>query len=204
MKGAVIIETRDIPNLYDIIVDKHMKFLPKDWGLTIFHSNANAHQVKNINANKINIQVNNLPTDNYNVILTSDWFWRSLLYDKVLIFQSDSELLREGIEEFLEWDYIGSPWKFQQHGGNGGLSLRNRQIMLDCIEKQPYKGMSIHGNEDVYFSNLINKTTGKIAPLQECYKFACESIFKLGTVGYHAIDKHLTSAECEQIKTQYL
>lgn len=202
--GAVIIETRDIPNLHDIILNKHRKWLPKNWGLTIYHSNANAHQIKNINANKINIHVNNLPSENYNSILTSDWFWKSLMYDKILIFQSDSEILREGIEDFLQWDYIGSPWKFQTHGGNGGLSIRDRQIMLDCIEKEPYEGMSLHGNEDVYFSNLINQTVGKLAPIQECCNFSCESIFKLGTLGYHAIDKHLTELECKQIKNQYL
>lgn len=141
--------------------------------------------------------------EQYNRKLTSAGFWHTLnQYKKVLIFQHDSALLREGIEEFLEWDYVGAPWKFQEHGGNGGLSLRNPKAMLACIEKQPWNPSL--GNEDVYFSNLLKDMPEyKPAPRDVCSKFSCESIFQLGTIGYHAIEKYLTPEEVNQIKTQY-
>jgi hypothetical protein len=31
----------------------------------------------------------------------------------------------------------------------------------------------------------------------------CETIFNLGSLGYHAIDKYLTNEQINQIKTQY-
>jgi hypothetical protein len=43
----------------------------------------------------------------YNSILTNPNFWRGLKYDRVLVFQHDSGLLKHGIEHFLEWDFIG-------------------------------------------------------------------------------------------------
>lgn len=139
----------------------------------------------------------------YNEVLTSVEFWSKLLdYDKVLIFQHDSMLLRKGIQEFMGYDYVGAPWKFQDHGGNGGLSIRNPKAMLACIEKQPWNPKI--GNEDVYFSNLLKDMPEyKLAPREVCRKFSCESIFQLGTLGYHAIDKYLTDEEVIQIKTQY-
>lgn len=181
--GAVIVETRPIPNLKEII-EGHTRFLPKHWGLKVMNK----------------VRVNSI--GDYNRLLTSKDFWQRLPYDKVLIFQTDSMLLREGIEEFLEYDYVGAPWKFQEHGGNGGLSLRSKTAMLKCIVKQPWK--SSLGYEDVYFCNLLKGMTNlKLAPREVCEKFSCESIYAEGSLGYHAIQKYLTKEECDKIMTQY-
>lgn len=198
-KGAVIVETRNLYNLVEII-ENHMKYLPDDWGLTIFHSSLNEQVLKNnfIGVKFVNLLVDTIDNMHYNKLLTSVSFWEEVPYDKVLVFQSDSMLLRKGVEDFLEWDYVGGPWKFQIHGGNGGLSLRSKKAMIDVINSVDYD-KSIHGNEDVYYSNFIEG----VAPREVCEKFSCETIFKLGTLGYHAIDKWLTEEECSQIKTQY-
>lgn len=178
--AAVIVDNRD---WVEPIIRQHEKFIPKDWPV---------YWIKN--------EVINNQHD-YNKLLTSKRFWR-VMPDKVLIFQHDSMLLRTGIEEFLEWDYVGAPWKFQEHGGNGGLSIRDKKAMLhviDSIEWSPQLG-----NEDVYFCNfLIAQSASKLAPREVCEKFSCESIFKLGTLGYHAIDKYLTPEQVTQIKCQY-
>jgi len=72
-------------------------------------------------------------------------------------------LLRTGIEEFYEWDYVGAPWKFQQHGGNGGLSLRNPKAMIEVIKRKPYKPE--YGNEDLYICNVLKEMPEfKLAP----------------------------------------
>jgi hypothetical protein len=177
-KGAIIIENRNIPGLSDTIRN-HMKFLP-DYGFIHFKAD-----IKTI--------------EDYNKLLTSVKFWESMPFDKVLIFQHDSKLLRSGVDEFLEWDYVGAPWKFQMNGGNGGLSLRSKQAMIDTLKLHTWDNSK--GNEDIFFSNLL---VGKLAPRCVCEKFSCETIFKLGTVGTHAIDKYLTKEECNKILSQYI
>jgi hypothetical protein len=54
-------------------------------------------------------------------------------------------------------------------------------------------------NEDVFFSRFVKN----VAPREVNAKFACETEFRLGTLGAHAIDEWLTKAECEQIRRQY-
>lgn len=178
--AAVIIDSRPLP---EGTIERHMKFLPE---CELLHMAL--------------FQIDSI--DNYNTLLTSTKFWESLLkYDRVLIFQHDSGLLRTGIEEFYSWDYIGAPWAFQDYGGNGGLSLRNPKIMHKiCSEKKFVK--SIHNNEDIFFSHYTMHY-GNLAPREECEKFSVESIYKLGTLGYHAIDKWLSKEQCKTILNQY-
>lgn len=177
--GAVIVENR-----FDVkdIVCNHLVKLPMEWD--VMHI---PQDIKSIN--------------DYNKFLTDIRFWKEILFDKVLIFQHDSALLRKGIEEFIEWDYVGAPWRFQEHGGNGGLSFRSREAMIWCINQKPWDPSL--GNEDVYFSNLLKDSPFKLAPRDVCEKFSCESIYKEGTLGYHAIEKYLTPEEVIKIKTQY-
>lgn len=182
--GAVIIENRFDKDFIDYIVGSHAKFLPSGWDVS-------------------HVTVPFIKTErDYNTYLTSIDFWEECPYDKVLIFQHDSRLLRRGIHEFIQWDYIGAPWKFQEHGGNGGLSWRSKSAMLECIMSMPWNPSL--GNEDVYFSNMLRRMPNfKLAPREVCEKFSCESIYKEGTLGYHAIDKYLTKEECTKILTQY-
>lgn len=180
--GAIIIENRiDISKT----IEEHKRFLPEYF------------EVKHLVHGGIKSMID------YNKLLASLPFWMALPYDKVLIFQHDSMLLRDGIEEFYEWDYVGAPWKFQDHGGNGGLSWRSREAMIEVLKMFPYVP-SGNNNEDVYFSNALKQMPEfKLAPREVCEKFSCESIYKEGTLGYHAIDKYLTKEEVHKIKTQY-
>lgn len=182
--SALIIENRDLPGLEQTIL-QHEKFLPKD--CEIYH-------VKNEVINSI---------ADYNRLLTSKRLWRNIPTEKVLIFQWDSFLLKEGIEYFLEYDYVGAPWKFQEHGGNGGLSIRDSKAMLKIINQFPQWDTS-EPNEDVWFCNGMLQLGMDLAPRKVCEKFSVESIYKLDTIGGHAIDVWLTPSECNSIRTQYL
>lgn len=208
--AAVIFETRHIGNLKEIIFEKHFKFLPKGTKLDLFISDIDDQLIDYFNKSFLTSNsgsINYIPSiseKDYNNIMTSEWFWENYKnFDRVLIFQSDSEILREGIEEFLEFDYVGAPWKFQEHGGNGGLSIRSPKAMLQCIKHKVYEGINKDGNEDIYFSNILKKIGGNLAPRDVCKKFSCESIFESGTLGIHAIDKWLTKDQCQEIRNQY-
>jgi len=203
MNGCCIVETRPFANLGGFITD-HLKYIPSDWGLTIYCSYKNRHLIKDVDFNrKTNIVVledSDMNTNKYNKLLKSVTFWDSLPYDKVLIFQTDSFILREGIEEFLEWDYVGAAWKFQEHGGNGGLSLRSVNLMKHICKIAHFTTR----NEDVEFCNFMKThNLGKLAPREVCHKFSVETIYGLGSLGCHAIDKWLKKNECENIINQY-
>jgi hypothetical protein len=181
--GALIIENRD----FDMaeIIDRHKKYLPDSWEIVHFKDEV-------IKSEK-----------DYNTLLTSIDFWMSIPFDKVLIFQHDSGLLRNGIEEFAGWDYVGAPWIFQAHGGNGGLSWRSKKAMIESLMQLPWNPTL--GNEDVYFSNVIKRLPQfRLAPRDVCEKFSVEAIYAEGTLGYHAIDRYLTTDQVHKIKTQYV
>lgn len=69
----------------------------------------------------------------------------------VKTFQTDSIILsenKEKINSFLQYDYVGAPWT-NQNIGNGGLSLRNKNKMIEIIQHKP---TIYNQNEDIFFS----------------------------------------------------
>ena len=197
MFALALIETRVDHNI-DTKINEHAKYLPENWHQIAVVSDRNRYCTKK--GTGLISNINSL--NDYNRILTRAKFWENFLdYDRVLICQMDSGLLRKGIEEFLEWDYVGAPWKFQRHGGNGGLSIRNPKVMHEiCCTHVWTPGMAY---EDVWFCNIMY---GKydLAPRAICEKFSVETIFQLGTLGYHNIDGYLTRREVKEIREQYL
>ena len=184
-KAAIIIDNRPSKEL-DVIIQKHMDHLP-GWDLKHFKD----YKIKDGN--------------DYNRILTDYQFWADLKYDYVLIFQHDSMMLKEIPDSMFQYDYIGAPWlsnapwaRLDRSGGNGGLSLRNVDAHRKLLSHTHWT--TRYGNEDVFFSHKLNN----VAPYKVCSEFSVETEFKLGTVGYHAIDKHLNKYTCELIKNQYL
>lgn len=183
-KCAVIIDSRPSKKL-DIIIAQHMKHL-EGWDLIKIHD--------------VDIKSGH----DYNAILTSILFWKSLPYDKVLIFQHDSMMLKPIPDYMLDYDFVGAPWKANapwntpdRRGGNGGISIRDVQAHIKFLENNTYNPSK--ANEDVWYShNLPN-----VAPYEVCVKFGVETEFKLGTCTYHQIDSHLTVDQCNQIRTQY-
>lgn len=175
---AVIVDSRGVDAS---IVDAHMNFLPSYTKLVILRP-----QINNIN--------------DYNKLLCSIDFWKQFETENILIFQHDSMLLREGIEDFYVYDYVGASWDFEPYVGNGGLSFRHKSAMIKCLKKLEYNGVA---NEDIYFSNACKVLGLNIAPIEVANKFSCETQFHLGTLGYHAIDKYLTKKQIEKIKKQY-
>ncbi len=183
-KCAIIIDNRPSKEL-DVVIQKHMDHLP-GWDM---------NHIKDVNIRS---------ADDYNRMLTDHLFWDNLDYDKVLIFQHDSMMLKEIPNEMLEFDYVGAPWKADapwntpdRRGGNGGISIRDVKSHITLTANQRWT--TSKGNEDVWYSHNLPK----VAPYEICSKFGVETEFKLDTCTYHAIDKHLTMGECQQIKTQY-
>lgn len=77
--------------------------------------------------------------------LTKAWVWEQLApAGHVLIFQSDSILCSNSllkVDDFLQYDFVGAPIDpAYGEGFNGGLSLRNRSMVLDIIQNSDWRG----------------------------------------------------------------
>jgi len=198
---AVLIEYRSFPHIYFLIMNAILKLGTK-WSYTIVCGNLNYDFMKKIcskissNIKIIKTNYDNLTPSEYNYFLSSIEFWNLLNGSKILIYQEDSFIFKNNIEEFISWDYIGAPWPKNTNDtpnrvGNGGISLRTKQIMLDVIKKISIKDTIINQStkiymknnnlstcpEDVYFSsNMQNLNIGKVATFDEAFKFSTESL----------------------------
>jgi hypothetical protein len=208
MISAAIVETRDID--INKIFANHIPYLPTDTHYFLFTSSElkdkynNELKSFNVDYTIIDIKLDDDTIHGYNLLLTDHGlkFWAHFMdFERVLIFQNDSSLLRNGIEEFYEYDYIGAPYDYFPYVGNGGLSLRNPKIMMQICLNYNWKRDC---GEDLHFTKIMAENNiGKLAPLEAAKKFSVESIFELGTLGYHKPWYYLGEEKYKQIKTQY-
>jgi hypothetical protein len=244
--AALIIEDRFFED-FGKICNEHMKHLPKDTDLYVYTSEENkekyTEQLKKYKIKPTYLNYNQeqeIPTTikyipglsqlledkrmkslfNMCMVMTTPEFWKDYFeYERVLIFQRDTAILRGGIDGFFEYDYVGAPcYNFvrDQTIQNGGLSLRNPRVMeyicrlygwktdiQDMMVVGQYSSASFFA-EDIFFClRLIKHNAGKLAPLDVSQRFSVESRFELGTLGYHRIDAYLTEDEQKQVKEQY-
>jgi hypothetical protein len=244
--AAFIIEDRFFDD-FGKICSEHMKHLPKDTDLFVYTSEENkekyTEQLKKYKIKPTYLNYNQdqeIPTTikyipglsqlledkrmkslfNMCMVMTTPEFWKDYFeYERVLIFQRDTAILRGGIDGFFEYDYVGAPcYNFvrDQTIQNGGLSLRNPRVMeyicrlygwktdiQDMMVVGQYSSASFFA-EDIFFClRLIKHNAGKLAPLDVSQRFSVESRFELGTLGYHRIDAYLTEDEQKQVKEQY-
>jgi len=195
---AVIIEPREHKDLL-LTLRNTMFYLNETdskikWGLQIFHGTKNEAYIKKItkqwsNVQYVNIGVDNLTNIEHSEYMESNDFWLKVLGEKALIFQTDSLLLREGIDEFLEFDYVGAPWrkpKENQLVGNGGLSLRTVTKMIDvCYKHKPTEQIW----EDIFFMKHL---AGKgVADVETAKRFSMEDVYSVNPLGVHNPIRHI-------------
>jgi len=136
---AVLIETR-ILNHIPFIIKNAIKKLGTEVSLTVVCGNSNEEQIRNIkkNINRdiriINLGLDNLTREEYSIMLLDSNFWKRFHGEKLLIFQEDTIIFRKLDPKFLQYDYIGAPLE-NYSIGNGGLSLRNKSIMIEICER---------------------------------------------------------------------
>lgn len=183
-KSAVIVETRKNP-LLEPIIKNMLHFLDDTWNITIFHGNENEEYVKNINIKGLkylNLKLNEkITTSKYNEIMCSTEFWNSIDHNTVLLFQTDSVIVKNGIEKFLKYDYIGAPWG-NKKVGNGGFSIRKKDLTLAILDlyKRPY-----WENEDVFYSRILYKHNNNLPSYDVAKMFCVESEFYEDPIAYH-------------------
>ena len=208
---AVLIEYRCFPHIEFIIRNNIIK-LGSKWSHTIICGNLNYDYLnvlcKNISKNITVIKTNydNLMPSEYSQFLTTKNFWNLLKGKKILIYQEDSLIFKKNINDFLNFDYIGAPWPLDNNDnkkgvGNGGLSLRTKEIMLKIINTINIVNTCFNTNtleymkntnsfvppEDVYFTkNMEDYDIGILADRENAMKFSTESVKYDDSFGGHS------------------
>lgn len=183
--GAVIVEPRAHHNLLPVLRNVRQK-LP-DTPIFWFHGTENDMELDVSNVYKVNLGVSNLSLTEYNCLMTCALFYERLPCEYLLMFQTDSVLFSRStvkLEDYFEYDYVGAPWSSELHtyylrniltwrgskrhqgAGNGGLSLRKRDVVLRTIQHVPYVD-SPYFPEDVYFSFAFYEMGGVKLPSAE-------------------------------------
>jgi hypothetical protein len=209
---AVFIEFRSFPHIEFIIRNAIYK-LGKQWAFTIICGSKNYSLVKDISVSIskyikiIPLNCENMTQQEYSNFLMTSEFWNLLTGDKILIYQEDSLILKENINPFLKYDFIGAPFPKNTDDtpnqvGNGGFSIRNKAKMLEVIQKCPVDklnlGQSTHlymnmvkltyPPEDVYFSkNMQEYNIGDVADWETASEFSTESVFNPNSFGCHKL-----------------
>ncbi|MEQ9489235.1 MAG: DUF5672 family protein [Alphaproteobacteria bacterium] len=197
---AVIVETRRSADLTSAVHNLHRELgLP----VRLFHGRDNAVDIRRelsdlIDAGvvrPIDLRVNDLTKAGYNALLLSPEFWRSIpARDRVLIFQTDTIVCAGRdyeLTDFDDLDLVGAEWDIRRpvgfaiNGGSGGFSLRNKQMLLDCLDRFPPDVW--RGGEDGYFGFHIELLGGKVASSERCAMFATQRAFRYRSLGAHKI-----------------
>ena len=208
---AIIIEPRK-HKAFEFVLNNFIKNLSDEWDFIIFHGNQNEEYIKKILEKMndkdririfqmINLHIDNLNYDTYSDILKNESFYNYIPTDIFLIFQTDSIILSENknlLNTFINYDYVGAPWSWFNDVGNGGLSLRNKNKMLEIIKKKGYNKEW----EDIYFARNpiipLNKPS-----FDDAKVFSVESVFYKSPFGIHNCWKHLTQEEMDYYTETY-
>jgi hypothetical protein len=205
---AVLVEFNILPHIEFLIRNTIYK-LGENWSHTIICGNINYEFVNNlckeINTNIKIIKLNhdNLTPCEYSNLLCTIDFWELLHGEKILLYQEDSCIFRQNIEEFIKWDFIGAPLNKTNDTLNlnrCGLSLRTRKIMIDIINKIKLEDTKINSlainymkkydlqycPEHVYFyKNMQEYNIGLVSDWKSAFNFLSGTILNPNSFGGH-------------------
>ena len=188
--SAIMVEPRK-HLAYEMVLRNFLENLNDDWGFHLFVGNDNEEYVRSI-VDRIgdprvcihNIGIPNLTGITYSRLFIDPSFYESIPTETFLVFQTDSIVnpqYKHLINEFLDYDYVGAPWREYPKGqvGNGGLSLRKKSKMLEIIGRKKWGGTE---NEDLFFSFYpgLNKPSAAHASI-----FSVESVYSEQSFGLH-------------------
>lgn len=228
-KVALIIDPR-YDYLMEAVIRQHMYFLnPEGWNLMIISHSMYRDKIKADFPNCIFAEISekiiyykndkpNITIDGYNKMFLSPYFWLSIPAENVLVFQKDCFMYKMFSSEFMDYDFVGarSVLYIENDGTqrliyNGGLSLRKKSAMMDCLEKMSFQHIYdiiepiindiktpvnlYKKNEDIFFSFACKILNKKIPDMNLMPVFSVESEFNMETSFHHGWNKKYHSRE---------
>lgn len=122
-----------------------------------------------------------------------------------IILQADAMICGNShriVDEWLQYDFVGAPLSrdSQPKKFNGGLSLRNRTMILDILsegnswEEETNAKTFTHG-EDAWFSQKMEARGANLPNRYESLQFACQGYEHWDTfkepLGFHKVHKKI-------------
>ena len=219
-KSVVIFESRCHENLHFTILNS-IYHTDSTVGIEIVCCDNNFDYIMDIiNDYKLNgihiIKIQEMnDTSDYNRVLTNTNLYNLIRGTKICIMQTDAILVKDIPNKYFEYDYLGALWnkndiymdghhisltKRNVSYGNGGLSIRNVNIIKKILENEKYTGI----NEDVFFSEHMLKYKINRAPDMIAHNFSSETIYNKNSIGYHGIFNYYTRKQLVKILSNYL
>jgi len=209
-KKSLIVECRELKH-NEFVIKNTIHKLGDGWGHIIYCHKNNYNQIKSI-CDSISDQIEiklldkDLDRNGYNNLLLDLNFWNGIDCEKVLIYQTDTFILNDFDDSFLEYDYVGAPWYIEHAAhikknlkikddiiiGNGGLSLRSldnirenlgSKLNLDLMNNKDLDTSLDKIPEDLYFSIL--NAGNKLPSFQRSLDFSNEIDFIPSSFGLH-------------------
>ncbi|KAG4427541.1 hypothetical protein IFR05_016975 [Cadophora sp. M221] len=214
---AAIIENRPIDRLVPLLVH-FSSVLGPNWPIFLFTSQyvipSSAAFKRLIDEERLIVRF--LPStvdfnDRLDVsgFLTKPWVWEQLApAGHVLIFQADSILCSNSplkVDDFLQYDFVGAPIaESYGRGYNGGLSLRNRSMILDIIHDMDWRSEFDYAEnkqeqsvefEDQWFYKMMEqlpdrgKSAARLPSKEVAMTFSVETVWYGEPMGYHQVTR---------------
>lgn len=220
---AVIVEPRRHP-LFGPVIMNIMHHLGDGWNLHIFTSPINAswvvEQLPGWSPKVTMLQQDNLTTEEYSKLLMSKTFWQMINEPNILVFQTDAMLFRNGMNKWVgAYDYAGANYYNRDHtaprvgGIQGGLSLRKKEAMLECIRRVSVAGIQAYRRrlgykelpsvpEDVFFTHACEMLGMRVPSIERRREFAIEADYHPYTLGHHGLRfPYLTKEQQHELLT---
>ena len=194
---AVFIEFRNSFPHVEFLLRNAIMRVGNEWSYTVICGNLNYNSIITIcnsiskNIKVIKTEYDNLCISEYNKFLKGLDFWNLLHGEKILIFQEDTFIFNNNINNFIAYDYVGAPWVrdvLPINVGNGGLSLRSKRVMKNIIKNLSNDDTFINEEiaEDTFFSKHMQRLKiGKIADYNTASYFSSELICNNESFGGH-------------------
>jgi hypothetical protein len=199
-KVAIIIDPR-FDKLMEAVIRNFMHFMnPHGWNLLIVSYSGYESEIQKLFPNCIFYKIpdeyiymdeKNIPNitiETYNNIMCDKHFWESIPYNHIAIFQKDCIMFKMFEDYFSSiFDYSGANYYHGNHiayyygGINGGFSLRNKQTMIECLEKVSWEDINAYRLNTIQKNPLINNQTDHIIDTineDVFFTYACEILFK--------------------------
>jgi hypothetical protein len=226
-KLALIIEPR-FDAICEAVIHNFMTFLnPLGWNLCILSYSGHREKIQakyesayvfDIGAKHITLNSEGEPNINitsYNAIMMDIELWRRLPARKIVVFQRDCIMFNDFSSHYLEYHFAGANYYGDAapiYGGiNGGFSIRDRNVMVECLEKITWDNIyeyrnarkysmfplspALKQNEDVFFTHACEILCKIVPDVLSRTFLAVEMDFNPATSVYHGWDKNFLSAE---------
>jgi hypothetical protein len=225
-KVATISDSKYTPNLVPLILHFHAVLGP-EWPIVFFTTPEVMAQIEPPASENATtpaawkravdtgaIAIRHIPSEydmsnrtDVNKYLTRPWLWEQLAPAKhVLVFQADAMICANAprsVESFFKWDLIGG-W-VRPKDFNGGLSLRNREILLDILYESTWEEDIAAGRirptteEDAWTSGRFKNKSASLPDKEEALQFALQYDWQIEAsrtpLGYHKVHKKIQKSQ---------